>query len=173
LPPIYGPGAATHLVRHRDGTVRWLHSTTHQLTNDGTVTVLSISRDVTTAVQARRQAEASQLRFQSAFERAPIGMSLTSLDGRILMVNEAFAALLGWTSAELHGTGVDVITHPDDRAADVTNFAELLGGVTKAHQVHKRYRHRDGHAVPVVVHAEIVSEPADPGASLIVHVLPR
>jgi diguanylate cyclase (GGDEF)-like protein/PAS domain S-box-containing protein len=62
------------------------------------------------------------------FELAAIGMALTSLDGRFLVVNPKLAALLGHTPGDLASSGLFDITHPDDW----TNVAKALGDLSRA-----------------------------------------
>ena len=65
--------------------------------------VAGISTDVT----ARHRAEE---RFQRAFEAAPIGMALMSLEGRFLRVNDALCAITGYGADVLEATSDDAIT---------------------------------------------------------------
>ena len=39
---------------------------------------------------------------------------MTALDGRLIVVNEAFAEMLGYSESELAGKLFTAITHPDD-----------------------------------------------------------
>ncbi len=78
--------------------------------SDGRVLgVAGISTDVT----ARHRAEE---RFRRAFEAAPIGMALMSLEGRFLRVNPALCAITGYEAEALEATSDEAITHPDDLA---------------------------------------------------------
>jgi diguanylate cyclase (GGDEF)-like protein/PAS domain S-box-containing protein len=61
------------------------------------------------------------------FELAAIGMALTSLDGRFLVVNPRLCALLGHTAGDLASSGLFDITHPDDW----TNVAKALGDLSR------------------------------------------
>jgi diguanylate cyclase (GGDEF)-like protein/PAS domain S-box-containing protein len=174
LATLYTDGTAVHRVRHRDGTVRWLESTTRRLHDeDGAVReVLSVSRDVTSAVAAQRALSDSEAMFRHAFDDAPIGMALTSLDGAFLRVNKAFAALVGTTNEDLRALRVQDITHPDDLAADEANVTALQDGREVVQEVRKRYLRPDGSAVPVVVHATVVHGRGGRPAHVFAHVLP-
>jgi PAS domain S-box-containing protein len=167
-------GAMLHRALHRDGTLRWLESTTRRLTEtDGVVReVLTVCHDVTAAVRAQQALATSEAMFRHAFDDAPIGMALTGLDGSFLRVNKAFAALLGTDVEQLHTVRVQDITHPDDLAADAANVAELAAGSTSPQEVCKRYRRPDGGDVPVRVHATPVHDDAGNPAYVFAHVLP-
>jgi PAS domain S-box-containing protein len=184
-----GPGRARAAPRPGgglpDGTVRmrargadghddrWLEvrtSTVHR--HDGRPPqALSVARDVTAVVQAEEEVAASEHRFRHAFDDAPIGMAMTTLDGCFIRVNRAFAQMLGRRPEDVMRATVDELTVEADRAADHANLAEIRRGEKHVHDVHKRYLHHDGHPVPVRVRAAVVT--GDDGAApyILAHVL--
>jgi diguanylate cyclase len=115
---------------------------------------------MTAATAASRQQETAlqeaEERFRLAFTNAPIGMSLTSLEGRFLQVNDALAQMLGRSPDLLAGTTVPDVTHPEDRAADRTAMAEMREGKRKTFHTEKRYLRPDGEPVWVRLHAGVV-----------------
>ncbi|MCZ2819552.1 EAL domain-containing protein [Modestobacter sp. VKM Ac-2977] len=166
----YSVGLGVHRVLHRDGGVRWLESDTRRLAaDDGTVReVLSVSRDVTATVEARRDLADSELMFRHAFDDAPIGMTLTRMDGSLVRVNKAFAALLGTTTEALAARRVQDLTPADGQAAVGGLFTEFIG-VT---ELSTRFRHADGTEVPVLVRVSVVRDQAGEPTSVFSHVLP-
>src|SRR5215212_5777964 len=59
---------------------------------------------------------ASEERFRTAFENAPIGVALvTADDGRIIEVNRALAKMLGRPEGFFIGTALDDAVHSDDK----------------------------------------------------------
>lgn len=99
-----------------------------------------------------------QQRFESAFHQAPIGMALLDMDGRCLQVNDSLCGIVGRTAAELTGTTLRAITHPDDADLDADALAQLQVGEISSCQVEKRFRHARGHDVWVMVHSSIVRD---------------
>jgi PAS domain S-box-containing protein len=99
--------------------------------------------------RARRRAEAelrvSEERFTKAFEYAPIGMALVTVDGRILKVNRALGAMFGYAESEMRTMRVWEITHPDDMPATIEQMQRLLDDEIDTWFLEKRYFHRDGH----------------------------
>ena len=73
------------------------------------------ARDLTDRRRAEAELREAQERFRSAFEHAPIGMALTSLDGRLFRVNRALVQILGRGESELLASSILDLTHPDDR----------------------------------------------------------
>ena len=157
--PARHDGRATHRVRHRDGSDRWLDTDTKALRDDdgAIVEVISVCRDITAVTEAQVALASSEARFRHAFDGATTGMVLSGLDGRIWRVNEAFAAMLGRTAADLVASTVADITHPDDRGQDAINLAELTTRTASTHQLVKRYVHQDGNPVPTHVRASVVA----------------
>ena len=94
--------------------------------------------------------------FSVAFDYAPIGMAVVSLDGRWLKVNRALCGLLGYSEEELLAAGIQEVTHPDDREPDLAKMQQLLDGKITAYQLEMRYLHRTGRVVPVLLSVSLV-----------------
>lgn len=87
--------------------------------------------------------------FQTTFSAAPIGMVLMHRDGRFLMVNPAFLAMLAYTEEEFLTLSVADITHPDDVAQTRHLISQLYAGELEGDrfQLEKRYLHKSGRVV--------------------------
>ncbi|MGV8964893.1 MAG: EAL domain-containing protein [Cellulomonas sp.] len=165
-------GRATHRVRHRNGGWLWLDTSTKALRNDtgDVVEVMSVCRDVTATTDATDALADSEAKFRHAFDDAPIGMTLTGLDGAILSANAAFADLVGRHAHQLVGATVADLTHPDDRGHDADNLADLRTGDATAHHVTKRYLRADGGTVEANVRAAVVTDRRGQPAYVIAHI---
>ncbi|MGK3998993.1 PAS domain S-box protein [Sorangium sp. So ce1024] len=110
----------------------------------------------------RRQAEpslrASEERFRLTFENAPIGMAIVALDGGFIRVNHVFCEIVGYTADELTRLRFHDITHPDDVDADVGLLERLRRGEIPRYQLAKRYIHKRGTMIPVVLHVSVVRD---------------
>jgi diguanylate cyclase (GGDEF)-like protein/PAS domain S-box-containing protein len=102
----------------------------------------------------------AEARFRGAFENAPIGMGLASTDGRLVRVNRAYGAILGYSPDELVGRTIREVTHPDDWEPNEVQFKALVAGDIDRYHVEKRYCHADGHVVWVTVSASCVRDDA-------------
>jgi diguanylate cyclase (GGDEF)-like protein/PAS domain S-box-containing protein len=98
-----------------------------------------MSRDVSEWVEAQRALKEAEERFRTAFEQAPIGMALVSLDGRYLRVNHSLCRITGYSEQELLASTFQDITHPEDLQADLELNRRLLAGEANAFQIEKRY----------------------------------
>jgi PAS domain S-box-containing protein len=94
--------------------------------------------------------------FQSAFEFAAIGMALVSPEGKWLRVNRAICEITGYTEAELLERTFQDITHPDDLEADLENVHKMLAGEIKTYQMEKRYFHKNGSIVWILLSVSLV-----------------
>jgi diguanylate cyclase (GGDEF)-like protein/PAS domain S-box-containing protein len=99
-------------------------------------------------VTAYRLAEQALLRerelFSVAFEGAPIGMALLSLDGRFLRANSVLCHSLGFNKEELSSRRFQEITHRDDLDADMERVRQLVAGEIGSYRLDKRYLRKDG-----------------------------
>jgi len=85
--------------------------------------------------------------FTSAFENAAIGMAVISPDSRNLRVNQAFAQMLGYSTAQMLALSMHDLTHPEDVAHDLEQRDLCLAGKQDTCRHEKRYLHRDGSIV--------------------------
>jgi PAS domain S-box-containing protein len=97
------------------------------------------------AEDALREAET---RFRIAFDDAPIGMALISLErastGCFLRVNRALREITGYSEEELIGTDLQTITHPDDHRPDLRYLPWVVAGETTHYEVEKLLVHAEG-----------------------------
>jgi diguanylate cyclase (GGDEF)-like protein/PAS domain S-box-containing protein len=105
--------------------------------------------------------------FRSAFDHAATGMALVSPKGQWLQVNHSLCEMLGYSEAELLATTFQQLTHPDDLGAAVASIKQLIKENLPAHQMEKRYLHRQGHAVWVLWGVSPVRDRAGRGLHLI------
>jgi diguanylate cyclase (GGDEF)-like protein/PAS domain S-box-containing protein len=100
--------------------------------------------------------------LRSAFEDAPIGIALISIDpeieGRFLRVNRALCELTGYSSEKLQLTGIHALLHPDDLPADIAAMTRLNQGEVDGFQLEQRLLHAERHAVWVTVNATLVRD---------------
>ena len=92
------------------------------------------------------------------FEYSPIGIAFVAPDGRWLKVNDALCKLVGYSEAELLALTFLDITHPDDLQIGRDNLARQLAGEIKTFQVEKRYLHKDGRVITVLMSATLVRD---------------
>ncbi|REK17753.1 MAG: PAS domain S-box protein [Planctomycetota bacterium] len=96
--------------------------------------------------------------FRDIFEHAAIGMAVVDLDGRFLRVNRSLCRIVGYEEAELLARDFQSITHPDDLDADLELAAKLMRGEIDHYDMEKRYFHRDGRTIWILLSASMVRD---------------
>jgi diguanylate cyclase (GGDEF)-like protein/PAS domain S-box-containing protein len=103
--------------------------------------------------------------FMGAFDKAPIGMALASVDperaGRFLQVNDALCEFTGYDDAHLLENGFASVTHPEDVKRTLDHFHGLLARDVTTVQDEVRYVHAEGHALWAMVSMSLVCDEAD------------
>ncbi len=85
-------------------------------------------------------------------------MALVAPDGRWLKVNKKLCRITGYTEAELLQRTFQDITHPDDLDLDVANVEKMLLGEIQTYQMPKRYLHKDGGVVWVLLSVSLAHD---------------
>lgn len=105
-----------------------------------------------------RELRTSRQMFRAAFHAAATGKAIVDVTGICVEVNASFAALLGHAPDALAGVHFADFTHPHDIRADLHLFEEVMRGERDSYQMEKRYLHRDGSIVHVLLTATVVRE---------------
>jgi PAS domain S-box-containing protein len=123
-----------------------------------------IARDRTERKRAEEALREVQEGFRTAFEDAPIGMALFSVDptadGRLLQVNSSLCDITGYSVDELLRTSLHTVSHPRDQAEELALAEDLLAGRIPNYQLEKRFLRRDGTPVWVMHNVSTVHDPS-------------
>ncbi|RSM54636.1 GGDEF domain-containing protein [Actinoplanes sp. ATCC 53533] len=92
---------------------------------------------------AERALRSSEARLRAVFDGAAIGIGVSTMDGRIVQVNQAFADLLGYTAEEMCALLVPQLSHPEDPPEMWKMYAELIGGELDHVRMEKAYYRKD------------------------------
>jgi diguanylate cyclase len=117
-----------------------------------------------TRLDRRRIAESEQ-RFRRAMEDSAIGVVVVALDGRIVEANASFAAMLGYSRAELETLTFFQLTHPDDVAIGHETMQRVRSGELNSYHFEKRYLHKNGTPVWARLSGSVIRD-SETGAPL-------
>lgn len=142
----------------RDGERRQVRLSTSAIRDsagrlDGFV---GIAIDLTELTQQTRARAESEDRFQGAFRASALGLALVAPDGRLLQVNPALCAMLGYAAEELLSGDFQRLTHPDDVAIDLELAGQTLAGKLPGYQLRKRFITRQGATVWAMLAVSLV-----------------
>ena len=144
-------------VRKTGDVVDVLMSAIAEHAPDGSIErSLAVMTDVTRRKKAERALVQSERRFRGAFETAIHGIALVAPDGKWLAVNEALCKLVGYSEDELLNIDFQSITHPEDLDTSLENVRRALAGETDSFQLEKRYLHKSGHVLWVLLSLSLV-----------------
>lgn len=144
----------THEKRylHQDGSIVWAMLSVALVKEAGKV-IYSVAQitDLSELKKTKRALKESENRFQAAFDNAAVGMALLDTDGRWLEVNAKLYTMLGYTREDLLSLRFQDITHPDDLVLSQSYLKRQLEDKQERLQWEKRYRHKDGHYIWVLL----------------------
>lgn len=146
--------------RKKDGSFIWVEDLgIMEIGSDRKASkVVGVMRDISQQRKWLTDLEVAKTQFQSAFEYAPIGIALVSTEGKWVDVNEAVCQIVGYSKEELLQKTFQEITHPEDLETDLAFVQEMLAYKRDHYQMEKRYFHKDGSVIWVLLSVSLVSD---------------
>jgi diguanylate cyclase (GGDEF)-like protein/PAS domain S-box-containing protein len=141
-----------------DNSIRWVWVRAFPIRDEnGKVSrFVGIAEDITERKEVEEAMKKSEEQFRLTFEMAPIGMAISSLDGKFKRVNQALCDALGYTSAEMLQLSFADITHPEDLELHSNWSKKLIEGKEFDFQIEKRHIAKDAHIVDSLLKVAIV-----------------
>ncbi|MEO1068738.1 MAG: PAS domain S-box protein, partial [Cyanobacteria bacterium J06638_6] len=162
-----------------NGDETWIETSKVLLENAAgqVVGILGTYEDITQRKAIEEALGQSEARLRALFEQSTVGIALVDGGGQLYQVNEAYAAITGYSAEELLHMDCTALTHPDERAHSRRGIAELLAGEKGSLSLEKRYICKDGqqrwvslNLSPVLVHK---GEPLNFLAAIVVDITAR
>ena len=144
--------------RKKDGTTTTGLMSARIIEIEGEKCIISITRDIGERQRTQNELSETERKFRSAFGNSPIGISLTSLDGQLRMINQAFCDMLGRSMIEMNAMDFTGLTHAEDLRMSVEMARRLVEGKAEKCHFRKRFLHRDGHSVWADIYMALVKD---------------
>lgn len=120
----------------------------------------AVAFNVTKRIKLEEELYQSEAQFKQAFEHSLIGMALISPGGKWKRVNKSLCQILGYTEAEMKNMNIKDITHPDDLEGSLAILNDLAAGKIEEVKYEKRYMHKNGNPIWVVIAATMLYDSA-------------
>ena len=147
-------------IKHQNGSIRHIRglSQTIKDSNGKPIKITGANRDITELRSAEFKLARSAKSFAESFEHSAIGMALVATDGSWIKVNHSLCKSLGYSSSEFLKLTLQDITHPDDLNSDLSLLKEVTRGIRDSYQIEKRYIHKTGNLIHVILTVTSVRE---------------
>ena len=137
------PGRGVLRLQRKLGDYIWVEVTLQPYSElDGQSGSVGIIRDVNNRVLAERAQVASELQYRLLAENASDIVVYTNLDSVIEWASPSITLLLGWESADILGTPITNLVHPEDLEERASALAINAFGIQSSFEA--RYRTNEG-----------------------------
>ena len=122
---------------------------------------VGIAEDITKRREAEEALRKSEEQFRLTFEMAPIGMAISTLEGKFQKVNQALCDALGYSPAELLELSFVEISHPEDWEIHRNLERKLIQSEETSFQLEKRFIAKNGRIVDTLLKVLLVYDADD------------
>ncbi len=103
--------------------------------DDGNEIILITINDITERIKGEQEAFQKDLMYKTLFDYSPAGIILENSKGRIVAVNKALSASLGYSPEELIGKHISFLAPEEDEEFVSNNIRSILSGKVLQHRV--------------------------------------
>lgn len=153
------------IIRHNDGQTRWVHGLGQmEFDPDGKIlSMIGTIQDITDRKQVEEAVKKSEQQFRNIFDNSIEGIFQSTLDGRLQIVNPAFAQMFGYEStdemiSQITNVAGQLYVRPEDRAL----FLELLRKQELLQDFEVQFKRKDGSTFWVSINSRIVQNNGGP-----------
>jgi two-component system NtrC family sensor kinase len=117
---------------------------------DGTISKLSIYRDITARKQQEQKLQASREDFKNLFEHVATGVFISSKEGKFLNANQTLLDMLGYRSKEEFlniDLPQDLYVRPEDR----DTFKAMMERDGRVIDYEVEFKRKDGSTIPILL----------------------
>jgi PAS domain S-box-containing protein len=132
--------------RNKNGVPYWVKQTVSAVRDDNgqLLYLVTMVEDIQEQKESQERLSESEARFRAMFDNASVGIALTTLDRRVVQINEAAARITGYGTEEFKQLRPVDLAIPEDREIGNEKFQELIAGQRADYSMEKRYQRKDG-----------------------------
>jgi len=152
------PGQYEFRIIRRDGSEGYVETSANLVIHGGRPAVQAVLNDITERILAENALRQSEEKFRLLIEKSIQGLMVIQ-DARIVLTNQAFAGMIGYSVKELLDLPADKLAdtiHADDRAEIMSRLRSRVEGGDEPRHYKARALHKDGRAVWVDVVSDII-----------------
>ena len=98
--------------------------------------------------EANQKIRENEAQFRAFFNQAGVGVvQVFAESGKLVIANQRFCEIVGYSVEELKKFSYSSITHKDDISKQIIMTEKLISGEIEKYRHEKRYRHKDGRLV--------------------------
>ena len=147
------------IIAHKDATLQKAHEELERRVEERTTelaqTNIALKREITERKQVEAILRQQEEQFRLIFELAPTGMVILAPDGQFLRVNQTYCDMVSYSAEELLERNFTELTHPNDIEPNLRLNQKLWQGEISDYQMEKRYQHKDGHFIHVLLQVSL------------------
>ncbi len=140
-------------VRHHDGSVRTVLANIDSIDYNGETVLLTSLQDITNYKKSPGEAEPHDINYHALFSNAPIGITVTSKSGKLLLANNAIREMTGYTEHELEALSIkEFYLVPEDRK----KLLDLTNQLGKVRDFETIFKHKIGTPIVVLLNTDLI-----------------
>lgn len=124
--------------------------------DENIIAIEGVARDITEKVLLENKLKESELKFRTIFEKSPIGITICDREGKLIISNEAFIKMTGYTLSELKEIPWKDYTYPDDIDRNLDLFNKLISKEIDTYTIEKRFIRKDGKIIYVNLNTKAI-----------------
>ena len=127
--------------------------------------------DITERKLAEKSLRESEEKFRTTFENASIGMSLTDLEGKYLLVNESYASMIGYKKEEIIGKSLADFTYQEDIDLSFDKIKKVLSGEISVLRFAKRFINKNGNLIWADINTVLIRDYENKPLYFVTHIV--
>lgn len=126
-----------------DGEIAWLHSQAELRLDGPHPRFVGLVQDITERKKVEERTRASEARLSRILKQSPAGIVQTDAKGRMVLVNERWCEMVGYSETEMLGMSITDVAHASSLQATLEAVRRLAEGGPDC-QIENEYRCKNG-----------------------------